>query len=50
VEQANISVRNFPLSAEQLRKKLKLRDGGSMTLFATTLRHGEKVLVLGVKV
>jgi len=25
---ANVLVRNYPLSAEQLRKKLRLRDGG----------------------
>lgn len=26
---ANIAVRNFPLSVAQLRKKLKLKDGGN---------------------
>ncbi|MBP5345087.1 MAG: hypothetical protein J6Y99_02610 [Bacteroidales bacterium] len=34
--QANISVRNFPLSADALRKKLGLRDGGDNYLFGTT--------------
>ena len=33
---ANIAVRNFPLTVAQLRKKLKLKDGGSTYLFATT--------------
>lgn len=33
---ANIAVRNFPLSAPQLRAKLKLKDGGDTYLFATT--------------
>ena len=28
LRQANVVVRNYPLSAEQLRKKLRLRDGG----------------------
>ena len=44
--QANISVRNFPMSAEQLRRKLKLGEGGGNYLFATTLASGERVLLL----
>lgn len=40
VERANISVRNFPLTAEQLRKKLKLKDGGDVYIFATTTSDG----------
>ena len=40
VESANISVRNFPLTAEQLRKKLKLKDGGGVYIFATTVQKG----------
>lgn len=43
--QANITVRNFPLSVEELRKRTKIADGGSVYLFATTLADGEKVLV-----
>lgn len=31
---ANISCRNFPLKPEEIRKKLKLSDGGNITLFA----------------
>ena len=41
MERANIAVRNFPLTAEQLRKKLKLKDGGDMYIFATTLADGQ---------
>ena len=33
-KQANIHTRNFPLKPEEIRKKLKLKDGGSITLFA----------------
>ena len=40
VEQANIAVRNFPLTAEQLRRKLKIKDGGDVYIFATTLADG----------
>lgn len=43
--QANITVRNFPLSVEELRKRTKIADGGPVFLFATTLSDGEKVLV-----
>lgn len=42
---ANITVRNYPLSAEQLRRKLKLRDGGADTVIGTTLRNGRHVLL-----
>lgn len=45
IPQANITVRNFPLSVEELRKRTKITDGGSTYLFATTLADGEKVLV-----
>jgi hypothetical protein len=40
IKQANIAVRNFPLSAAELRKKLRLKDGGDIYLFATTTRDG----------
>lgn len=45
IPQANITVRNFPLSVEELRKRTKIADGGGVYLFATTLANGEKVLV-----
>lgn len=32
IKQANIAVRHFPLSANELRKRLKLRDGGNTSL------------------
>jgi hypothetical protein len=50
VEQANISVRNFPLSADQLRKKLKLKDGGDVYIFATTMSDGEHRLFICRKI
>jgi len=40
LKSANIAVRNFPLTAEQLRKKMKLKDGGSTYIFATTMANG----------
>lgn len=45
IERANIAVRNFPLSAPELRKKLKMKDGGNITIFATTF-HGKHVLLI----
>lgn len=42
--QANIAVRNFPLTAAELRRRLKLRDGGDIYLFATTQADGSHVL------
>ena len=50
VERANISVRNFPLSADQLRKKLKLKDGGDVYIFATTMSDGEHRLLICRKI
>ena len=45
LKKANIKVRNFPESVQQLRKRLKLGDGGDVYLFATTLADGRKVLI-----
>ena len=36
---ANIAVRNFPMTAEALRKKLKLKDGGDTYIFGTTIEE-----------
>lgn len=43
--QANLSIRNFPESAPQLQQRLKLRDGGSRYLIATTLSDSRRVLL-----
>lgn len=40
LERGNIAVRNFPLSADQLRQRLKLKDGGDTYIFATTIDGG----------
>lgn len=45
LEKANITIRNFPCSVDELRKKLKLKDGGDTYIFATTLNNGNKVLI-----
>lgn len=46
LKQANIAVRNFPMSVAELRKRLKLRDGGDTYIFATTTMEGEHVLII----
>ena len=50
IEKANIAVRNFPLTVDQLRKKLKLKDGGDVYLFATTEADGEHRLFICRKI
>lgn len=46
VRQANITTRNFPLSVAELRKRLKLKDGGAVYVFATTQSDGRHVLLI----
>lgn len=46
ISQANIAVRNFPLSAVELRKRLKLKDGGVHYIFGTTDQQGSHVLLI----
>ena len=50
ISQANIAVRNFPLTAQQLRQKLKLKDGGDIYLFATTTADGAHRLFICRKI
>lgn len=45
ISQANLTIRNFPGSVNELRKRLKLKEGGSTYLFATTLADERKVLI-----
>ena len=46
ISQANIAVRNFPLSAVELRRRLRLKDGGDVYLFATTDAVGRHWLLV----
>ena len=50
VAQANITVRNFPATVAEIRKRLKLKDGGNIYLFITTLNNGDKVVIKCTKV
>ena len=49
ITKANIATRNFPLSVAELRKRLKLKDGGEIYIFATTLSDDSHVLVITEK-
>jgi len=42
---ASLAVRNFPLSVAELRKKLKIKEGGETFIFATTLSNGKHILL-----
>jgi 16S rRNA G966 N2-methylase RsmD len=45
LSQANVSVRNFPDTPDAVRKKLKLRDGGDVFLFCTTLNNEKPTMI-----
>ena len=45
----HLSTRNFPLSVAELRKRLKLKDGGETYIFATTLSDESHVLMITEK-
>ena len=49
ITKANIATRNFPLPVAELRKRLKLKDGGETYIFATTLSDESHVLVITEK-
>ena len=46
IDSANITVRNFPLSVAELRKRLKLKDGGDTYIFATTVGADKRLLII----
>ncbi|GAB3166370.1 THUMP-like domain-containing protein [Telluribacter humicola] len=46
---ANLTLRNFPATIQDLRKKWKIKEGGDQYLFATTLADGRKIVVVAQK-
>lgn len=50
VNKANLTVRNFPMSVADLRKKLKLSEGGDVYLFATTQQENRRILIRSHKI
>jgi len=47
---ANITTRNFPISVHDIRKKLKVKDGGTIYLFFTTNLNNEKIIIVCSKI
>lgn len=50
VEKANVAVRNFPLTVAELRKRLRLGDGGGVYVFGTTCACGTRAVAVCSKV
>lgn len=50
IDRANVAVRNFPMSARELQRRLRLRDGGETYIFGTTTASGRHVLFITARV
>ena len=50
IGKANVAVRNFPMTVDGLRRRLKMGEGGSVYIFATTLADRTHVLLVCSKV
>lgn len=50
LKKANITTRNFPISVDDLRKKMKLKDGGDKYCFFTTNMNNEKIILICSKI
>ena len=44
VTRANIATRNFPMTAQQLRQRLRMQDGGECYIFGTTTASGQRLI------
>ncbi len=49
-DRANITIRNMPISVDDLRKRLQLKDGGSTYIFGTSLQDGSHILLVCEKI
>lgn len=47
---ANITTRNFPETVENIRKKWKIKDGGNIYCFFTTLENNDKIVLICNKI
>lgn len=43
--QANLCSKNFPISTDNLKKRLKIKDGGDLFIFAVTSMEGNLLLI-----
>ncbi|WP_296316748.1 class I SAM-dependent methyltransferase [Winogradskyella sp. UBA3174] len=46
ITKANVTTRNFTLSVGDIRKKLRIKDGGNIYLFFTTDLNDEKIILV----
>jgi len=49
ISKANVTTRNFPISVGEIRKKLKIKDGGDIYLFFTTDLNNIKIILVCFK-
>jgi hypothetical protein len=46
----NVSTRNFPIKPDEIKKKYKITDGGTIFAFFTTNLNNEKIVLLCTKI
>lgn len=49
-KKANITIRNFPETVQQIRNSLKIKDGGTQYLYFTINNVGEKIVLVCSKI
>lgn len=50
IKQANITVRNFPQTVKEIRNKTKIKEGGELYLFFTTIGEEERTCIVCKKI
>ena len=50
IDKANVASKNFPMKVEEIKKKFKIKDGGSEYLFFTTDYLGNPIVIHGHKI
>lgn len=50
ISKANITIRNFPETVQNLRKKFNIKDGGNQYLFFTTDLNNDKIVLVTSKI
>ena len=48
-QKMNCTTRNFPLTVEEIKKKFKIKDGGTIFAFFTTNLNNEKIVLICTK-
>ena len=50
IKKANITVRNFPQTVSEIRNKTKIKEGGELYLFFTTIGEEERTCIVCKKI